>query len=124
MPVLPQHAATVHEMHGSRFHAFVSPSLGSSQLCAWRVEVAPGQRGAPHTVTHEEVFLALAGAAALTLDGERHDVRAGDVVLVPAGSTLRLDNPADEPATLWVTTSVGLTAVTEDGQRITPPWTR
>jgi Cupin len=49
---------------------------------------------------------------------------AGDVIVVPAGSLLRIGNAGPEPATAWVTTSVGLEAVLADGSRISPPWVR
>jgi hypothetical protein len=35
-----------------------------------------------------------------------------------------VDNPGDEPATAWVTTSVGLLGVLPDGSWISPPWTQ
>ncbi|MGO4203228.1 cupin domain-containing protein [Rhodococcus sp. TAF43] len=102
----------------------MAPSRGSRQLCAWRTDLAPGSDGAPHTVSHEEVFLVLHGSPTVTLDGRRTPLAAGDVVLVPEAATVQLDNHGDGTASLWVTTSVGLTATTADGGIITPPWTR
>jgi mannose-6-phosphate isomerase-like protein (cupin superfamily) len=58
-----------------------------------------------------------AGAAGLAC-------RAGDVIVVPANSSVRVDNPGGEPASAWVTTSVGLEAVLPDGSRLSPPWVR
>lgn len=124
MPVVTADQFTPHAMHGSRFCSYVSPSSGARQLCAWRTEVSAGSVGAAHAVSHEEVLLVLEGRPAVTLDGTTRVVAPGDVVLVPAGSLLRLDNPSDAVVHLWVTTSVGLTATTEDGTVITPPWTR
>lgn len=46
------------------------------------------------------------------------------MILVPAGARFAVDNHADEPATAWVTTSVGFAGVLPDGSWITPPWTR
>ena len=116
------HTATTHAMHGARFDAYVAPSTGSTQLCAWRTELAPGTPGQPHTPSHEEVFLVLAGTPALTVDGTRYDARPGDVVRVPAGAEITAANECSEPATMWVTTSVGIRATTPDGTQITPPW--
>ncbi len=123
MSLVPADAAVLHAMHGARFLSYVAPSSGSRQLCAWRVEVAAGQTGAAHRVSHEEVFLTLAGSPTLHLDDARHELTTGDVVLVPAGATVRLDNPGAGEASLWVTAAVGLTATTPDGSIITPPWT-
>jgi quercetin dioxygenase-like cupin family protein len=124
MPVLDAHQYTPHAMHGSRFCSYASPSSGAEQLCAWRTEVAPRTTGAPHTVSHEEVFLVLKGTPTVALNGTSRSLSQGDVVVVPAGATLSLDNPCDTAAHLWVTTSVGLTATTADGSTITPPWTQ
>jgi quercetin dioxygenase-like cupin family protein len=113
-----------HRMHGAVFHSYVAPSRGSHELCAWKVSVDPGVRGQGHEITREEVFLALTGAPSLTVDDRTTTLAPGDVVLAPAGSTVRLDNDGQEAADLWVTTSVGLTARLADGQEIAPPWTR
>ncbi len=124
MPVLEARQYTLHAMHDSRFCAYASPSSGTRQLCAWRTEVAAGSVGAAHTVSHEEIFLVLEGRPVITLNDTSRSLSPGDVVIVPAGGTLRLDNPSDAVAHLWVTTSVGLTATTADGTSFTPPWTQ
>ncbi|MFE4499830.1 cupin domain-containing protein [Rhodococcus sp. NPDC056743] len=113
---------STHQLHGAQFHSYVAPSRGSRQLCAWRTELEPGAAGAPHTVSHEEVFLVLQGSPVVTLDGQRAQLSVGDVVLVPESATVQLDNPGNDAASLWVTTSVGLTAVMADGGTVTPPW--
>ncbi len=124
MPVHRSHEDALHELPGARFHSYVAPARGSTQLCAWRVEVDPGVVGAAHAVSHEEVMVTLAGTPSVLLDGGRHDLSPGDVVEVPAGSSLRLDNPGSEPAELWVTASVGLTARMSSGAVLAPPWTQ
>ncbi len=116
--------AVVHEMHGARFSSYVSPSSGSEQLCAWNVRVAAGVVGQEHRVSHEEVFLVLAGSPTLTLDGVPATLAAGQVALAPAGARLRLDNRGADDAELWVSTSVGLRAELADGTTVSPPWTR
>lgn len=124
MPIRTSGDHCTHRMHGAQFHSYVAPSRGSRQLCAWRTELEPGTTGAPHAVSHEEIFLVLAGPPSITLEGKRIQLSAGDVVLVPESATVQLDNPGRSAAALWVTTSVGLTATTTDGGTITPPWTR
>lgn len=123
MPIKLASDAVVHAMHGSTFTSFVAPSLGSEQLCAWRLDVPPDSSGVEHRVTHEEVLLVLAGELRASVDGEPAIAAEGDVVLVPAGGLLRVDTGA-VGATAWVVTSAGLQAVTADGQRISPPWVR
>lgn len=121
MTIFTAAEATLFETHGSSFRSYVSPSRGSSQLCAWQLTVPADLRGVAHRPTREEVLLVLAGDLIVTLDGVTSTLSAGDVVLVTAGSELRVDAGA-AGATAWVTTTPGLEAVTADGTRITPPW--
>jgi len=121
MPVIRPVDAVPFETHGSRFLSYVSPSRGSSQLCAWQLTVPADLQGVAHRPTREEVLLVLAGELHVTLDGLATALQPGDVVLVPAGSDLRVD-AGPEGATAWVTTTPGLEAVTADGTKIAPPW--
>jgi quercetin dioxygenase-like cupin family protein len=123
MPVIRSADAVVHEMHATRFTSYAAPSRGSQELCAWRIDVPPGSTGVAHTITREEIVFVLSGAIEMTLDQHTSTVRAGDVAVLPTGATVRVDNAGDEPATAWVTTSVGLEARLADGSRIVPPWT-
>ena len=122
MAVLDSASAQAFEAHGSRFTSYARPATGSAQLCAWRLDVAPGTSGVPHRPSREEVLAILAGSARVTLDGEVLTAVAGDAVLVPAGAEFRLDVVGDEPLRAWVTTTVGLTAQLPDGSTMTPPW--
>ena len=121
MPVLTLSDAVPFEMHGSHFLSYVSSSKGSSQLCAWQLTIPAGLRGVAHRPTRDEVMLILDGELKVTLDGAASVLHRSDVVLVPAGSELRVDaGPAG--ATGWMTTTPGLQAVTADGTRLSPPW--
>ena len=124
MPIVREPDAVPHRLHGATFHSFAAPATGSRELCAWRLEVAPGTTGAAHRVSREEVLLLLTGDLTVTLDGVTTPLAPGDVVVVPAGSRFRVDNTSGGPATAWVTTSVGLEATMADGSTITPPWVR
>jgi len=121
VPIIRSADATVHQVHGSTFSSFVAPSRGSAQLCAWQLKVPAGMRGAAHRPTREEVLLLLEGELTVTLDGIATVLAAGDVVVVPADSELRVDG-GTAGATAWVTTTPGLEAVMADGSRIAPPW--
>ncbi|MEV6100914.1 cupin domain-containing protein [Nocardia sp. NPDC051981] len=122
MPVIHAVDAQSHEMHGSRFTPLVRPSSGSSELCLWRLEVAPGTRGVPHRVHREEAFVLLAGSITLTIDGEAARLAPGDAAVAPAGSTIRLDNPDDRTAEVLVNAPVGFTGELLDGTVVNPPW--
>ncbi len=121
MPIIRATEAVDHQAHGSTFSSFVSPSRGSTQLCAWRLTVPAALHGVAHRPTHEEVLLLLDGDLLITLDGTPTNLQPGDVAVVPAGSELRLDS-GGSGASAWVTTTPGLEAVMDDGTRLAPPW--
>ncbi|MCX4913782.1 cupin domain-containing protein [Streptomyces sp. NPDC060011] len=122
MPVVRSSEAVVHEIHGGRFVSHAAPRSGSKELCAWRTELPAGLRAPVHTVDREEIFHLLTGDLLITLDGRTEQVTAGDTVIVNAGTTLGIENTSGQPATAWVTTSVGLRAELADGSVLTPPW--
>ncbi|MDH6123924.1 cupin domain-containing protein [Kitasatospora sp. GP82] len=122
MPVIRTGQATVHEIHGARFLSYATPASGSSDLCAWRLEIAPGTPGVEHTISHEEILHVLSGSPVVTLDGHRTPLAPGDTAIAPAGTRLKVDNPGDQPAHAWVTARTGLRATLADGSALTPPW--
>jgi quercetin dioxygenase-like cupin family protein len=122
MPFIRRDEAVVHEIHGGRFVSYIRPDTGSRDLAAWRVEIPPAMVGQTHTISDEETFYVLSGRLRLTIGGESAELRAGDAAVAPAGSELTVTNTTDQPAHMWVTTSVGLTAKLADGNTITPPW--
>lgn len=124
MPVIRAAQSVVHQMHGTSFTSYASPERGSRELCAWRVEIPGGTEGVPHHVSREEVLYVLSGTLRVSVDGQAGDATAGDVVLVPSGARFGASNVAAEPATAWVTTTVGFAGVLPDGSWFTPPWTR
>ena len=98
MPVIHAAETVVHHMHGTSFTSYASPARGSKELCAWHIEIPGRTAGVPHHVSREEVLYVLSGTIRATVN--------------------------DQPATAWVTTSVGFAGVLPDGSWITPPWTR
>jgi quercetin dioxygenase-like cupin family protein len=123
MPHVTSSSAGSFRLHGVEFHSYVNSSAGAAQLAAWRSEFAPNTTGQAHRMTHEEVLYLLAGRLEVEVDDERFTAETGDAVLVPPGALFRVSNSAAEPATAWVTTSVGMAATMEaEGQRVTPPW--
>ncbi len=122
MPVVRSAQAVSHEIHGARFVSYATPLTGSKELCAWRGEIPPGTRGPAHTVSREEIFHLLVGELVVTLDGRTDRITAGDTLIVTPGATLTVENPTEQTAISWVTTSIGLEAELADGTRLTPPW--
>jgi quercetin dioxygenase-like cupin family protein len=123
MPVIRSTASTDHRLHGSVFQSYVAPSMGSVELCAWRLNIPSHQKGVAHRPTREEVVLVLGGEVTITIDGLVEVVHAGDVILVPANAEVKIDaGPSDVHA--WVTTTPGIEAIMADGVRISPPWAK
>jgi quercetin dioxygenase-like cupin family protein len=122
MPVVRSSEAVVHELHGARFVSYATPRTGSRELAAWRGEIPAGTKAPAHTVNREEIFHLLSGELMITLDGRSEHVTAGDTVIINPGATLTVENPTDEVAVSWVTTSIGLEAELTDGTRVVPPW--
>lgn len=121
MPIFSHADSANYSTHGSTFAAYVNSARGSSQLCAWRLTVPPGTVGVSHRPSREEVLLVLDGTLHVTIDDESNQLTTGSVAHVPAGSLLRISSSTDG-GSAWVTTTSGLTATTDDGTVITPPW--
>ncbi|MEU9192698.1 cupin domain-containing protein [Streptomyces hundungensis] len=122
MPFIRSEEAVVHEIHGGRFVSYIRPDTGSRDLAAWRVEIPAAMVGPTHTISAEETFYILSGCLQLAIDGESAELVTGDAAVAPAGSELAIANTTDQPAHIWVTTRVGLTAKLADGDTLTPPW--
>jgi mannose-6-phosphate isomerase-like protein (cupin superfamily) len=122
MPFITADEAVVHEMHGARFVSYAASALGSRELCRLAREDPTPERRTGHTISREEVFPVLSGSLELTIDGWPQMLDVGDAAAAPAGSSLSVADPTEEPAGMRVTTSVGLTATLADGSQISPLW--
>lgn len=107
---------------GVTFTGLASPKRGSQDVSAWRVRIEGGTPGAPHAVTREEVFVAIAGEAVFTVAGKEHRVAAGDAIVVPPHTPFCLANPTAEAFEAVVVFPVGGQAVVEGVPPFTPPW--
>ncbi|OLB65888.1 MAG: hypothetical protein AUI10_04970 [Actinobacteria bacterium 13_2_20CM_2_72_6] len=119
-------AAEAHrfEIPGTEFTALAAPSRGSSEVCTWRLSVAPHHvADQPHTLDRDEIFMVTAGTIRLAEGGEV--LGPGDAAVVPAGHPILVENPGDEPARAYIAIAAGFTATMADGTSVgTPPWAR
>jgi quercetin dioxygenase-like cupin family protein len=122
MPVLPAPSTPTHDIPGARFTTLASPSRGSAETSVWRLELLPGAEPVPHTVTREEIFVALDGEALATLDGVDQTVLSGDTLVLPVGVEFRLVATGAAPFRALVCLPVGGQAATIGGEPFTPPW--
>lgn len=121
MPVLQAPRTATHDLGGSRFTSLVSPSRGATETSVWTVEIDPGTPAVPHSVTREEVFVVLDGAARVVLDGVVHRAAAGDAIVVPPGVAFAITADGAGPLRLLCCLPVGGQAVA-GGSTFTPPW--
>ena len=122
MPVSTRHDAPTFELPGVRFTTLCAPSRGSTENSVWEVAVEPGVPGTPHRVTREETFVALHGRAVIEVDGQHHELAAGDALVVPAGRTLSLSNPGPQVFRAFAVLPVGGQVEIDGRPPFTPAW--
>jgi mannose-6-phosphate isomerase-like protein (cupin superfamily) len=84
--------------------------------------ILPGTPATPHSLTREEVFVVLEGAASVRIAGTETHARAGDAIVVPADAEFELANAGAGPLRLLCCLPVGGQARLPDGSTFTPPW--
>jgi quercetin dioxygenase-like cupin family protein len=121
MTVISCTSAPTFEAGGTSVVGLASPSRGSREVAAWRLSLAPGASSPEHSLTHEEVFVALAGRAVATLSGTRHDIEAGDALVVNPDEPFTLANEQTTPFEAVVCMRCGGEARVGD-ETFAPPW--
>ncbi len=121
MPVIKAQDAKVFEIPNVTFYGMAAPSRGAVENAVWRVKLAPGTAGSGHSLTREEVLVALSGTAVARIGGVDHAVAEGDVVVVPADTEFALSNPGDLPFEAIAILPVGGQACMGPEQFV-PPW--
>jgi mannose-6-phosphate isomerase-like protein (cupin superfamily) len=75
----------------------VGADHGGVGVCIIFVDAPPGAGPSLHKHPYEEVFITLQGEATVVAAEEEIQVRAGDVVIVPADTPHAFTNSGDEP---------------------------
>ncbi|MFE3193611.1 cupin domain-containing protein [Nocardia sp. NPDC059240] len=122
MPLVKSADAPVFEGPGMTAIGLAAPSRGSVENSVWRFTLEPGNPGHEHAVSREEIFIALAGQARITLEGETRDFRAGDALVIPAHTLFHLSVPGAEPFEAVAILPVGAYAQAPGGEPVSPPW--
>ncbi|MEN8108632.1 MAG: cupin domain-containing protein [Pseudomonadota bacterium] len=68
------------------------PSLQTHELFVWQLDFAPGAVIGEHTHPGQEVLLVTEGLLSVEVDGNKTIVEPGEVLLVPAGSKMSVQN--------------------------------
>ena len=114
--------APVFTQGGTTATGYAAPSRGARSLSLWRIALAPGESSPPHTLSDEEVFLALDGSATATINGTAEPVRARDCLIVPPGAPFTLHAGPDGFSAVCASTAGMQATILPDGPTITPPW--
>lgn len=122
MPVIAAPDTATHDIGTARFTSLATPSRGSSETAVWTVEIPPHTPATPHTLTREEVFVVLRGAASVTIDGVSGTARQGDAIVVPAGALFELANETHDALCMLCCMPVGGQGIIGHGAPFTPPW--
>ena len=87
---------TVEAAEGMRKGVLVGPEDGAPNLALRRFVLEPGATVPEHTNEIEHEQYVLEGEYVVGMDGEEYTVRAGDSLLVPAGTVHWYRNEGDE----------------------------
>lgn len=101
-----------------------SPSRGSMENSVWRVRVPAGAPGVVHSMSREEIFIALSGRAVATLGAEVHKLEPGDALIVPQDQKFSLANEGTEEFVAVAVAPASVMACMADGECFQPPWVR
>jgi quercetin dioxygenase-like cupin family protein len=123
MHLITRTDAPTFEAAGTSVIAYAAPSRGAAEVSVWQIELAPGSTSPRHHMDREEVFLGIGGHAVAEVGGTRHDLRAGDCLILPAGTDFTLHVPDQDPYRALACVPVGARAVmAADGATFVPPW--
>ena len=123
MPLIRSASAPTFTLHGLTVVGLASPSRGARETSTWRLTLAPGTPGVPHSVDKEEIFVALSGRATVMLDDDQFEMGAGDTLVVPADHVFSLANHGSDAFEAVAVAPVGVRARLTNEEFFAPPWT-
>src|SRR3954452_822373 len=123
MPLIKRTEAPTFDADDTSVTAYAAPSRGAAELSLWQIELAPGSTSPRHHMDREEIFLGISGHAVADAAGPRPDLRAGDCLILPAGTDFALHVPDAEPYRALACVPAGARAImAADGASFVPPW--
>jgi quercetin dioxygenase-like cupin family protein len=121
MTVIAAADAPTFDLGDTHVVGLASPSRGSTTTSAWRLTLDAKATSPKHSLSREEIIVALEGRLQAVYTDRVEEVAAGGALIVPAGLEFTLVNPGDEPFHGVAMLPVGGHA-TVDGERVDPPW--
>jgi mannose-6-phosphate isomerase-like protein (cupin superfamily) len=122
MPHIKAQDAVVFEIPNATFSGLAAPSRGSRENAVWRLTLAPNAPGVRHSLSREEVLIAVTGQAVARIGEVEHHIAAGDAVVVPAETSFELSNPGAAPFVAIAVLPVGAVARMGTEPAFVPPW--
>jgi len=113
-------AATPHETPNAVMRTLAAPSLGSSELSVWEVQMRSGQSGPTHTADHEQVWVLLDGTLSFDFQDKTISAAHGDAIIVPADAPRRVVALSDARA--LVASAAAPSVTTPERGTLALPW--
>ena len=123
MNLIPSAGAAIFDVPDTQVIAYAAPSRGSTELCLWRIDMAPRSTSPLHHMDCEEVFLSLSGRAMVMTSAGERPIETGDCLVLPAQTDFSFRVVGDEPFRALACIRVGGQAtMAGSGDTFVPPW--
>ena len=117
MPVITPEDAPTFDMDNATITGLASPTRGSAEIAAWRIQLKAGHASPVHSLDREEVFVVLDGSLTVRYEDASETAHAGGALIVAPERAFSIEGEGEAVCVF----PVGGTAAL-DGQRIVPPW--
>ncbi|WP_338703988.1 cupin (plasmid) [Streptomyces sp. Q6] len=106
---------------GSMF-ALAGPSQGSTEVSTWRVALEEAVSGPVHIIDREQVWMPFAGTLEVEVDGRTEHVKAGQALILSAGSVRQITAIGGRAEALVAMTVGGSAMMPGSEDKIPLPW--
>lgn len=123
MTLITSADAAIFDVPDTHVIAYAAPSRGSTELCLWRIDIAPESTSPLHHMDCEEVFLCVDGRAVVATSTEERPLEAGDCLVLPAQTDFSFRVVGDKPFRALACIRAGDKAtMAASGDTFVPPW--
>ncbi len=123
MTLIPSADAAIFDVPDTHVIAYAAPSRGSTELCLWQIDIAPGSTSPLHHMDCEEIFMCLDGHAVVMTPSQERALEAGDCLVLPAQTDFSFRVVGDEPfRALACIRAGGRATMAATGETFVPPW--